>query len=105
MLDDETPAKIRAATADHIGYVHGMLITFEEPLHGLSEHDLLGVTAPDGSLTNLQGVEMQGDTLVVAATVSPSTTLHFKLVPVNDRIRRLEMEDHHVESQKRGWRS
>ena len=105
MPDDETAAKIRAATADHIGYVHGMLITFEEPLQGLSEHDLLSVTAPDGSLTDLQGVEMEGATLVVAATVSPSTTLHFKLVPVNDRTRRLEMEDHHVELQKQGRQS
>ena len=105
MLDEDKPAKIRAATADQIGYVHGMLITFEELLHGLSEHDLLIVTAPDGSPIYLQGVKMEGDTLVVAATVNHSTILHFRLVPVNDRTRRLEMEDHHIESQKRGWQS
>ena len=70
MLDEDKPAKIRAATADQIGYVHGMLITFEELLHRLSEHDLLIVTAADGSPIYLQGVKMEGDTLVVAATVN-----------------------------------
>ncbi|TIO30414.1 hypothetical protein [Mesorhizobium sp.] len=94
---------MRTGTAEKDGYVHEMLIHFDDPLHTLSERDMLMVSTPNGGSLNLQPVEMKGETLIVSAMVKPAMVLHFRLEPVDKHTRRLKLETHHIELQKLGF--
>ncbi|GKX35275.1 MAG: hypothetical protein MnENMB40S_28930 [Rhizobiaceae bacterium MnEN-MB40S] len=95
--------KMRELQADRDELEHGMLFKFSHSANDLSEHDMLFITTPNGQVMTLVPVEMVDDgILVVTAQVGPSMSLNFKLVPVDEFTRKLEMEPQHIELKRMG---
>lgn len=100
MMEDDFETKagtIISGKADAEDYEHGMLIHFDTDSSKLAAGDLLLISTPSGGRLSLVPVDADGDSLIVSARVNPYSNYHFKLVPVDARTRRLEMEPHHIE--------
>jgi hypothetical protein len=97
-MTDPTFVRILQAQVDQDGYVHGMAIQLEEVLPALPADATIIVTGPSGGQVVLHGEGTLDDgAWVVAAQIGKATTYHFRLVKIDERTRKLEMEPHHRE--------